>query len=148
MFHLLFNNLLISSMKIPLDRKVLYTNFCRRHPANHTPELNSFLNCLPQPQDQPGCIYNNGPCQTINMMPGASPGASPTSPISNKRSFNTRNTHSGPYIINHGHITIESTIYEGEDIDGAGTPTSRNQEKENESWEPSSPSVYCVCVPC
>jgi len=99
------------------------------HLPNHSPELDSFQNSFPQPQDQLGDIYDSGPRQTNKA---------PTSPVSNEHSFNV---HHGPLIINHGHITMTSP--------GNGTSTNRNQDKVNESREPSSLSLYCVlCFPC
>lgn len=106
---------------------------------NHVPPGSSgFQNSLPQPQDQPSYTYDSGPHQTNNNT---------TSPIDNKNSFNR--TYRRSVFINNGHIGNLTIPKDG--VHDNGTPTNRNQDKEdeNESWVPNSPSFHRVlCVSC
>ena len=97
--------------------------------------------------DQPTSTYDSSPCQTINLMPVASTGASPTTPFSNKGSFNrTIYDHSGQVHtgqVNHNHYYFQGCTIVKRDETQDHTGININQEEH----EPGPPLSYCVGVP-
>lgn len=88
------------------------------HLPNHSPELNSCQNSLPQPQDQLGDIYNSGPRQTIRAS---------TSSVHNE---NSHNVNHGPVnqtvVINHVQITMTTPV---DGVYDNGMSPNRNQDQ-------------------